>query len=394
MVVIKSCLKKSGFDQYCDFIVTRVKTASSPNRLSLPIAAVMIGSILTMSGCSQPEEYAGSATEEVSYTETEQSAEATAYEDLSNSIDGDGQSLEIENLTNDSNQTLATQGLDIDIAGKKLLINVRADFKVSDVVDSSSAIETLTRQQGGYVALSNINNVEMDRRTFNKGETDITLVTYYRQAMITVRVPRQKVTAFLEQVQEQVAFLNEQEFTAQDVTLDLYREQLATQLNSNLAADLNKQRLNSEKAPEQSSNIDAINATYAARRQQEYATLQRMDIEDKVKYSTITLTFRQPASSYKETTKNIDRLIDTQRPSFGAQVATAAEEGWETLKTALIKIISLWWLLIIICIFYLCYRFIKAIYRSVTGYKTTHTKAAKRAKTTPVHIRKDIDGPE
>ena len=273
--------------------------------------------------------------------------------------------LKVNNLSGDSEQTLGSQVTDIQIAGKELLITASANFKVKDVVKSSTAIENLTRQQGGYVALSNISNQPNDSRTFVQDDKNITITTYTRQADMTVRVPRVNVNKFLAQLQPQVAFLNEQEFTAEDVTLDIYRQKLASQLGSDMADELSQERLNSKNNKDQSSNVDAISATYDARRQQELAKLEQMAIADKVKYSTIRLTFMQPDISYKEITQNLEVLMDAESPSFGAQVQQAFKFGWEMLRWFVLGMIKMWWLVAIGGALYLIYRVIKALYRKL-----------------------------
>ncbi len=335
-----------------------------PSVLCLPI---MLGSVLLIGGCDSSSEYAESsadmesvqsATEEVADSEM-----AGIMSDVAANNASNGNDLEVANLSSTSEQTLGSQAADIKIAGKALLITASADFKVEDVVKTSDAIESLTRQQAGYVALSNISNHPRDSRTFVQGNKNITLTTYTRQADMTVRIPRANVSKFLAQLQQQVAFLNGQQFSAQDVTLDIYREQLASQLNSDMASELSQERLNSKNDKDQGSNVDAITATYAARRQQELAKLEQLAIADKVQYSTINLTFMQPDISYKETTQNLDVLLDAEQPSFSSQVSQAFKDGWEILRSVALGLIQLWWLLVLGGIFYLIYRMIKSIYR-------------------------------
>lgn len=341
---------------------TLLPKALFPSVLCLPI---MLGSLLLIGGCDSSSEYAESsadmesvqsATEEVVNSEMAGIMSDAAVDNASNG-------LEVANLSSTSEQTLGSQAADIKIAGKALLITASADFKVEDVVKTSDAIESLTRQQAGYVALSNISNHPRDSRTFVQGNKNITLTTYTRQADMTVRIPRANVSKFLAQLQQQVAFLNGQQFSAQDVTLDIYREQLASQLNSDMASELSQERLNSKNDKDQGSNVDAITATYAARRQQELAKLKQLAIADKVQYSTINLTFMQPDISYKETTQNLDVLLDAEQPSFSSQVSQAFKDGWEILRSVALGLIQLWWLLVLGGIFYLIYRMIKAIYR-------------------------------
>ena len=334
-----------------------------PSVLCLPI---MLGSVLLIGGCDSSSEYAESSAD-LTAVATEEVADATEGEmagimsDVA--VDNASDGLEVANLSSTSEQTLGSQAADIKIAGKALLITASADFKVEDVVKTSDAIESLTRQQAGYVALSNISNHPRDSRTFVQGNKNITITTYTRQADMTVRIPRANVSKFLAQLQQQVAFLNGQQFSAQDVTLDIYREQLASQLNSDMASELSQERLSSKNDKDQGSNVDAITATYAARRQQELAKLEQLAIADKVQYSTINLTFMQPDISYKETTQNLDVLLDAEQPSFSSQVSQAFKDGWEILRSVALGLIQLWWLLVLGGIFYLIYRMIKAIYR-------------------------------
>ncbi len=371
---------------------TAPKAARIINSKILPLTTAVLGSILFISGCSQQENtYEDSASEEsvsteqaVDYASDADSPIGVMSDESNDSVavaQDDTAKLTVENLAGDSEQTLGSQVADAQIKGKELLITASANFKVEDVVKSTSIIESLTRQQGGYVALSKTTNVESDSRTFVKGEQNVTVTTYYRQAQMTARVPKEKVSSFLKQVQQQVAFLNEQEFSAQDVTLDIYREQLAAKLNSDMVSDLSQERLNSKNAKDQSSNVDSITATYAARQQQEYAKLEQMNIADKVKYSTIDLIFTQPDSSYKETTQNLDVIIDAERPSFGSQVGTAFVEGWEMLRLFTITLIQLWWLLIVLGVFYLIYKGIKIAYRKL--FKPRTYKAQPKRKQLP-----------
>ena len=345
--------------------------------LLLPIVMpTILGSLLLIGGCSNSSEYAESSADmESVQSGTEEAADSemtgimsepsSNTADITANVKPATNDLKVDNLSGDSKQTLGSQVVDIQIAGKELLITASANFKVKDVVKSSAAIENLTRQQGGYVALSNISNQPNDSRTFVQDDKNITITTYTRQADMTVRVPRVNVNKFLAQLQPQVAFLNEQEFTAEDVTLDIYREKLASQLGSDMAAELSQERLDSKNNKDQGSNIDAISATYDARRQEELAKLEQMAIADKVKYSTIRLTFMQPDISYKEITQNLEVLMDAESPSFGAQVQQAFKFGWEMLRWFVLGLIKMWWLVAIGGALYLIYRVIKALYRKL-----------------------------
>ncbi len=390
--IMKIC-KQNECSATCYSKVLSFKTLMLP--ILLP---AILGSLILIGGCSDSSEYAESSADmESVQSATEEATDNSEINgimsepsldsaDVTSNAKPAANDLSVDNLSGDSEQTLGSQVTDIQIEGKELLITANANFKVEDVVKSTSAIENLTRQQGGYVALSKTTNIESDSRTFNKGDQNVTLTTYYRQATMTVRIPREKVSGFLKQVQQQVAFLNEQEFSAQDVTLDIYRQQLASKLNSDMASELSQERLNSKNDKDQDSNVDTITATYAARQQQEYAQLEKLDIADKIKYSTIDFTFTQPNSSYKETTQNLDIIIDAERPSFAAQVGGAFKEGWNMLRAIALGLIQLWWLVVLFGVFYLIYRMIKSLYRKLFK-NDAHLKNLKRDLVDKSHAR-------
>lgn len=353
-------------------------------RVSYPLVLSGVGiAILLLNGCGQvPEDgYEGEvATESQQEMAMEDIAEASQAieEETSTEKEATVDRLAVENISGDSEQTLGSQVADIEIPGKTLVVNARADFKVADVVKSKDAIESLTRQQGGYVAAISISNNEIDRRTYRSGEQDISLTTYSRHADMTVRIPKAKVSEFMRQLQKQVAFLQAQEFSAQDVTLDLYREQLAAQLNGDMAAELSAERLNSENEKEQGSNVESISATYAAKQQQQLAKLTQMDIADKVRFSTIALSFNQPPNTYKETTQNLDVLLEAEHPGFISQASEAFKSGWEVLKSVVLGIIQLWWLWTLIALAYLLYKALRTTLRRLFRRNTARKPATKK----------------
>lgn len=346
------------------------------NGRSIRWQAVMSSALLVtlLAGCSAPDQEM--ATED-SYEESA-TEEVQALADLEAVADQSGDVTDtVTEVGGSSEMTLGNQSVNQNVAGKTLMVNMRADFQVKDVVKSSIAIETLTQQQGGYVADSLINNVEQGSREYEADGKHIRLTTYYRQATMTVRVPKENVNTFLTAMRKEVVFLNEQAFTAKDVTLDIYREQLAAALNTDISTELSEQQLDNEDTKTQRGNIHTIDRTYYARARADYAKLQRMEIEDKVKYSTIELQFNQPVSSYKEVTPSMTQLIIDERPSFGSQLSNQLYKGWETLRTALLVLAQGWWLLVFAGVLYLIYRVLKAVILTVTQY----TKSSNAAQT-------------
>lgn len=323
--------------------------------------------LVTLNGCDSAQENYEAASDQSNYSETTESVEQGPLNPLADSQSEtrlkqqEQEKLVVENLGDSSELTLSSQTSDLEIAGKQLLVNASANFKVDDVVATRNKIETLTRQYKGYIASSAIQSLVVSSQTFSQQSKNIDLVTYYRQANMQLRIPKPKVSNFLNQLQSQIKFLEYQEFTAQDVTLDLYREKLQAQLNSEMAEELTQQRLDSNNEKEQASNVDSIRATYSAKQRQQLAEIEKMMIADQVKYSTIQLTFTQPNSIYKEITDSTDYMLTTERPGFWEQARQSIIEGWQVIKDIILGIISLWWLWALGGLLFLLYLIIRKL---------------------------------
>ncbi len=346
----KITAKQSGAKRCQPLGKIRVKKIGS-NYLPTGLGALLLVSLVLLGGCDSAKE---------SYSSEDSSAEAASEPAMEASApDAAAPAPTVEQLTNTSEATLGSEIADTQIAGKEFVINAEAKFKVEDVVDTTHKVDELTQKYGGFSAASQIESIEGDTQYFRQGDKRVALTTYHRQATMTVRIPKPKVNDFLRDVQQQVLFLASQNFSAQDVTLDLYRQQLEQQLNSDKMAELSAQRLDPSNEKTQASNLDSINATYLARQQQELASLQKMDIADKVKYSTIALQFTQPDSVYKEVTQSIDAVLEEEGPSFGQQAKAALLQGWESIQTAILWLISTWWFWVVLGALYLLYRMLR-----------------------------------
>jgi len=180
---------------------------------------------------------------------------------------------------------------------------VQADFQVADVLKSSRTIASAAQNLNGYVASQSINNVRNDIRSADKQSQNIALVSYQREASMTVRVPKAQTKAFLAQVQKQVLLLNAQSFDIEghpqhpQLTDDSETANSSAASNNDAAASSNvANNTSSNGAPEneatESIDIEAADSTY----------------------SVIELTFRQMTGVYRESSRNTNALVDAEIP--------------------------------------------------------------------------------
>ncbi len=317
------------------------------------VLAVLVASSFSIISCSKgqaPDEYA-----EISVTE---SKEKVATEDnvssppLTNMVMEDGEAEKGKESAiaeeKSASHQLESKAVNQQVADKKFVVNASAEFTVTDVVDSVNTIEELTKKNQGFIEFSHIDNNLISTKDVVRSDVIIRLSRYVRTAQMTVRIPKDNVSEFLKQLQKQVKFLQASEFSAKDVTLDIYREQLESQISGEQVEELEEQRLNAKKAKEQTSNVDTINKTYEAKTKQALAKLEKKAIEDKIKYSTIQLSFSQPENIYQKTLTNTQKLVNNYQPNFQVQLQDSVQSGWLSFKEIILELAKGWWIALLI----------------------------------------------
>ena len=209
-------------------------------------------------------------------------------------------SYQVNNVTGEVPQRLDDLFIDPAILVSAPKVWVQADFQVADVLKSSRAIASAVQNLNGYVASHSISNVRNDMRSADKDAQNIALISYQREASMTVRVPKAQTKAFLAQVQKQVLLLNAQAFGIEDRPSDQPLLEDAEIASEGSAAR--------ETAPSNTTDNAADNAS-------EGSAPASIDIRvANGSYSDIELTFRQMAGVYRESSRNISGLMDAEIP--------------------------------------------------------------------------------
>lgn len=211
-------------------------------------------------------------------------------------------SYQVNNVTGEVPQRLEDLFIDPAILASAPQVWVQADFQVADVLKSSRAIASAAQNLNGYVASHSISNVRNDMRSADKDAQNIALISYQREASMTVRVPKAQTKAFLEQVQKQVLLLNAQAFGIEDRPSNQPLLEDTETASEGSAAR--------ETAP--SNTTDSANAADNASEGSAPASIDVRAANGS--YSDIELTFRQMAGVYRESSRNISGLMDAEIP--------------------------------------------------------------------------------
>lgn len=158
---------------------------------------------------------------------------------------------------------------------------------------------------------------------------------------MTVRIPKANVGDFLKGVQGQVVFLDNQEFNATDVALELQRNTLHAQIEAERQAKLDKlHATNTDDLLDKSAHVGEM---MTSRYRQTLARLDHQAIAEQVAFSTITLAFYQNPQIFQTIMPDTNAYIaKDERVYFGHRFIQSLAKGWLYFLEFILWLTSLW----------------------------------------------------
>ncbi|MDO4896130.1 MAG: DUF4349 domain-containing protein [Moraxella sp.] len=287
-----------------------------------------------LSACSKPHD----GTDYAHQSASSEIATTTDMASVAGANDPNGSNP--DNPTLDSQAT--TQNEQAHLADKAFIIKADVNFAVKDVVATKDQLESLTLQTGGYIQTSKIYNNTTDTHRYPIGGEQLKVLTHFvRHGMMTVRIPRAKVSEFLKGMQGQVVFLNNQEFNASDVALDLQRNALHAQIEAERQAKLGE--LNATKTDDLADKSTHVGEMTDSKYRQTLAELDRKALAEQVAFSTITLAFYQNPQIFESVMPDTQAYIAKDgRANFGHRFVQSISTGWLYFLEFILWLTSLW----------------------------------------------------
>ena len=230
---------------------------------------------------------------------------------------------------------------------RRFIRTAQAQFQVADVYRTALAIEDEVAAQGGFVVDNQIAS-QVQRvlsRPLGQGKR-LELTEYTLQGELTVRVPSERTQAFLRAVAAQMAFLDRRSFSARDAQFDLLRQQLARQRAQDEQQELGEAVQAGGKLGDKT---DAIQSRSAARASRDEALIAQKEFEDRVAFSTITLSLSQDAQVRKAERVDVDAVFRDNGPGFFNRLRDALAIGWRGGLEVVVALAALWplWLCVL-----------------------------------------------
>jgi hypothetical protein len=230
---------------------------------------------------------------------------------------------------------------------RRFIRTAQAQFQVMDVYRTALAIEDEVAAQGGFVVGNEITS-QVQRvlsRPLGQGKR-LELTEYTLQGELTVRVPSERTQAFLRAVAAQMAFLDRRSFSARDAQFDLLRQQLARQRAQDEQRELGEAVQAGGKLGDRT---DAIQSRGAARASRDEALIAQKEFEDRVAFSTITLSLHQDAQVRRAERVDVDAVFRDNGPGFFNRLRDALAIGWRGGLEVVVALAALWplWLCVL-----------------------------------------------
>lgn len=237
--------------------------------------------------------------------------------------------------TSDSISMAATQ----EVEGKKFIKNADVEMEVKDVYEATISIEKKLKEMGGFVTNSRMNAQISSEETFPISDNEAKLVKKFRQVnMMEVRVPTVKLGEFLDFVNKSNLFLHTRNISAEDVSANMMMAKLEEKRMQKTEKNIEKIKNNGEKVALANGNLQ----------EQNNQKLETYNLEDNLKYSTVTLDLAEPSDRISTiaiaNTKNYDNQY---RYHFFYDVKNAIVEGFYLIQQLIVGLFTIWPFLLI-----------------------------------------------
>lgn len=219
-------------------------------------------------------------------------------------------------------------------ATRRMVREANVNFSAEDVVKTTLAIEKITLEAGGFVEQKNIDFNVVDSRTQNIADGKIKVFEKIDPlAAMVIRVPSERAASVVNQLLPLMFFLNQQQYSAKRYELKMLEEKISqTQF---VSSDTRNAQLN------------------------EIARLTQLEVQDRVRYSTITLAVNQPTLVRERLDIDVDAVARINGDSFWKRSWNAIQNGWYFVLDLLVILIAIWPLYLLIILGLIVYKLLK-----------------------------------
>ncbi len=228
---------------------------------------------------------------------------------------------------------------------RKVIRTAALKIKVKDVTKSTYVIENVVDKFGGFVTFTDLKSVINDKNETRVSQDSILETTKYKvENNIIIRVPNTKLDTVLQSLRKEINFLDSRKITQEDVSLQILANKMA--VNRSATNEKRLEKAIDTKGKKLNQIVEAEENLASKKEENDNKTLNNLAIDDKINFSTITISLYQ-----REMIKNelyaSEKNINKYRPHLGLQILDSLKTGWFMLEGIIAFIVQLWALILI-----------------------------------------------
>ncbi|WP_336932995.1 hypothetical protein [Acinetobacter bereziniae] len=293
-------------------------------------------SLVLISGCAKKaEDAAESASAQDSQVVAQDAVQAADASEKSNEQAAEN-TVDTTPVTEQKPETILSTDVSQAEKARRMVREAQVNFTAKDVVKTALEIDKLTFQAGGFIEQKNISFDVLDKQTQKIGDGKIRVFEKVDpHAEIIVRVPSDKAAVYVNQLLPLMYFLNQQQYSAKRFELKLLEEKMAQ--TQTVPGDTKQSQLN------------------------EISRLTQLEVQDRVRFSTISITIKQPAMVRESLDVDVDAVARLNGDDFWKRAWEGVQYGWQFILDLLVILVTIWPLYLLIMVGCIIYRVTKPL---------------------------------
>ena len=242
------------------------------------------------------------------------------------------------------------------IPDKKFVKTAEVSMEVKDVYEATVHIENALKNLGGFVTKSELQSQVIEEETYNTSDQNAVLLRKFNSYnKMQVRVPSEKLGAFLTSVNDRKLFLNTRIISAEDVT------------NNAKIAELELKKINKtgEVISQMKNNEKKANLTEENEEKNNTQQIENLNLADNIKYSTVDIYIKEPKVRVAEIAITNTQFYDNKyQVNFFYEAKSSLLNGFYFVQKFFVFLLNFWPLFvgILIVIYFVKYNLTTLIF--------------------------------
>ena len=242
------------------------------------------------------------------------------------------------------------------IPDKKFVKTAEVSMEVKDVYEATVHIENALKNLGRFVTKSELQSQVIEEETYNTSDQNAVLLRKFNSYnKMQVRVPSEKLGAFLTSVNDRKLFLNTRIISAEDVT------------NNAKIAELELKKINKtgEVISQMKNNEKKANLTEENEEKNNTQQIENLNLANNIKYSTVDIYIKEPKVRIAEIAITNTQFYDNKyQVNFFYEAKSSLLNGFYFVQKFFVFLLNFWPLFvgILIVIYFVKYNLTTLIF--------------------------------